>query len=180
MLDSHGHFWLRDQDRERPFTNSGRSRPMVLAAMVAVLLLSAAPAAFASGVTHTVSAGGPDICQALGLRPGCDANFSLSAIQYADGSVRGTFTDRFGKFGGVHGVIDCLSVIGNEAWASGVITSGLGVGLPYSVRLRDSGTSAKQSPDQITLATSLQNAMPCTAHPDYELFDAPDGQVTVI
>ena len=180
MLDPHGHFWLRDQDRERSFTNAGRSRPMVLAAMVAMLLLSAAPAAFAGGVTHAVSAGGPDVCQALGLKPGCDANFSLSAIQYADGSVRGTFTDRFGKFGGVHGVIDCLSVVGNEAWASGVITSGLGVGLPYSIRLLDSGTSAKPPPDQISFVHVAGGAMPCTAHPDYELFDAPDGHVTVM
>ena len=154
-------------------------RPMVLVALVGVLLLSAAPATFAGGVTHTVSAGGPDICQAVGLRPGCDANFSLSAIQYADGSVTGTFTDRFGRFGGAHGVIDCLSVVGNEAWASGVITSGLADG-PWSIRLRDSGTSANQPPDQFSLGHVGDRAIPCTAHPDYELFDAPEGQVTVM
>jgi hypothetical protein len=154
-------------------------RPIGLAAMVAVLLLSAAPAAFAGGVNHKVSAGGPDTCQAFGDRPGCDANDSLSAIQYVDGSVTGTFTDRFGKFGGVHGVIDCLSVVGNEAWASGVITSGLHVGLPYSIRLRDLGTSANQPPDQISPGHVGDGAIPCTAHPDYELFDFPDGQVTV-
>ena len=155
-------------------------RPMVLAAMLAVLLLSAAPAAFAGGVTHTVSAGGPDICAGLGLRPGCDGNFSLSAIQYADGSVTGTFTDRFGRFGGAHGVIDCLSVDGNEAWASGVGTSGVAVGLPWSIRLRDLGTSANQPPDQFSLGHVGERAIRCTAHPDYEMFDAPDGQVTVM
>jgi hypothetical protein len=156
-------------------------RPMGLAALVAVLLLSTAPATFAGGVTHRVSAGGPDSCQALGARPGCDANFSLSAIQYANGSVTGKFTDRFGRFGGIHGVIDCLSVVGNEAWASGVVTSGLDfvVGLPYSVRLRDSGTSANQPPDQFSFGHVDGSAIPCTAHPDYELLDAPDGQVTV-
>jgi hypothetical protein len=190
MLDPHGRFWLRDQDRERSSPHAGRNaggngrtltRPaMVAAALVATLLLSAAPAVFAAGVTHKVSAGGPDICRALGSRPGCDANFALSAIQYADGSVRGTFTDRFGSFGGVHGVIDCLSIIGNEAWASGVITSGLAVGLPYSIRLRDLGTSAQQPPDQITPGHVGGGAVPCTAHPDYELFDDPDGQVTVV
>jgi hypothetical protein len=149
-------------------------RPMVLAAMVGALLLSAAPAAFAGGVTHTVSAGGPDICQGLGLKPGCDANYSLSAVQYADGSVTGTFTDRSGRFGGGHGVIDCLSVVGNDAWASGVGTHG-----PYSIRLRDSGTSANQPPDQISFGHIGDGFIPCTAHPDYELFDFPDGQVTV-
>jgi hypothetical protein len=155
-------------------------RPIVLAAMVAVLLLSAAPSAFAGGVTHRVSAGGPDICQAFGLRTGCDANFSLSAIQYADGSVTGTFSDGHGTFGGSHGVIDCLNVVGNEAWASGVITTGLDVVRPYSVKLRDSGTSANQPPDQVSVGHVFVNFVPCTAHPDYDLFDMPDGQVTVM
>ena len=155
-------------------------RPIVLGAMLAMLLLSAAPTAFAGGITHKVSAGGPDICQAVGFRPGCDANFSLSAIQYADGSVTGTFTDRFGRFGGAHGVIDCLSVVGTEAWASGVTTSGVAVGLPWSIRLLDSGTSANQPPDQFSLGHVGDRAIPCTAHPDYELFDAPEGQVTVM
>jgi hypothetical protein len=154
-------------------------RPMVFAAMVAVLLLSAAPAAFAGGVTHAVSAGGPDICRALDARPGCDGNLSLSAIQYADGSVTGTLTDRStGSFGN-HGVIDCLSVVGNEAWVSGVITSGFLVGFPFSSRVLDAGTSANQGPDQISFTRIGPFAPPCTAHADAELFDAPDGQVTV-
>ena len=93
--------------------------------------------------------------------------------------MTGTFTDQFGRFGGVHGVIDCLSVVGNEAWASGVFTSGLAVGLLWSIRLRDLGTSANQPPDQISAAHVGGGAIPCTAHPVYELFDAPDGQVTV-
>jgi hypothetical protein len=156
-------------------------RPMVLAAMVAVLLLSAAPAAFAGGVTHTVSAGGPDICQGLGAAPGCDGNLSLSAIQYADGSVTGTLTDRSTGSFGVHGVIDCLSVVGNEAWASGVVTVGPDflLGLPFSSRVLDAGTSANQETDQISAIRIGPFAPPCTAQADAELFDAPDGQVIV-
>ncbi len=129
-------------------------RSIVLAALVAGLSLSTTPAAFAAGVTHRVTAGGPDICAAFGARPGCDANFSLGATQYADGSVTGEFVDRFGKgFGGTRAVIDCLSVVGNEAWVSGVNISGHAdghdlTGLPISTRVVDNGTSTNDPPDQ--------------------------------
>ena len=189
MLDPHGHFWLRDQDRERSFTNAGRSRPMVLAAMVAMLLLSAAPAAFAGGVTHAVSAGGPDVCQALGLKPGCDANFSLSAREYADGSVSGQYTDRFANGDGFHAVVDCLVVDGDRAWISGVITTGRFTdpdtgevfdlaGLSVITSVQDNGTSANDPPDQISFSF-IGIDVPCTDEPDLDLLDAPEGQVTV-
>ena len=146
--------------------------------MLGILVLSAAPAAFAGGVTHRVSAGGPDVCQSLDARPGCDGNLSLVAIQYPDGSVAGTLTDRgTGPFG-LHGVIDCLSVVGNQAWVSGVVTVGP-VGLAFSNRVLDSGTSANEVPDQISFVRVGSLAEPCTAHADLELLDAPQGQVTV-
>jgi hypothetical protein len=160
-------------------------RSIVLAALITGLLLSAAPAVFADGVIHHVSAGSPDICAGFGARPGCDANFSLVATQYADGSVTGVFVDVFGKgFGGTRAVIDCLSVVGNEAWVSGVIISGHAdgfdlTGLPISTRVVDNGTSTNDPPDQAGFSRRGDQAYLCTDQPDDDLFDLLQGQVSV-
>jgi len=138
-------------------------------------------------VVHHVSAGGPDICAALGLKPGCDANFSLTANQYADGSVTGQYSDRW-RAGvqpgdGIHAVIYCVSVVGNEAWISGVITTGTfnGVdltGLPVGTRVRDNGAFVNDPADEISY-TNFGDPTPCTDHPDYPMFAVPQGQVVV-
>jgi hypothetical protein len=79
--------------------------------MTLVLVLILATTVSATGpIVHRVHAGGPDACEELfGLPPGCDANFSLVAIQYADGSVKGQWTDRWPQGDGFHAVIDCAS-----------------------------------------------------------------------
>ena len=159
-------------------------RSMVPAVLVASLLLLGTSAAFARGITHSVSLGGPDACTTFGVKPGCNGNFSLVAKQSANGTVTGQYADQGGHgFGGWHGVVDCLSVDGNEAWVSGVITSGdfFGlpiVGWPFVLMLRDNGTSAEDPPDQAAFA-EIGNDTPCTEQPDLELFDIPQGQVTV-
>jgi hypothetical protein len=102
--------------------------PVAVVSLVAVAVaLILTTMAFAKGpVVHRVRVGSPDACLALvgAAHPGCDGNFSLTAIEYADGSVSGQYTDRFANGDGFHAVIDCLVVEGNRAWASGVITSG--------------------------------------------------------
>ncbi len=148
-------------------------------------------------VVHHVNAGGPDACAGWGLPPGCDKNFALSAHQYADGTVQGWLTDRMGALFDVgpgstayKGAIDCLVVVGNEAWFSGTVTQGeipsMGlnlVGLPFVGRIRDNGVSANQPPDQISVIRVGDlvgpPAVPCTEQPDYELLDMPQGQVQV-
>ena len=155
------------------------------------LVLVLGPAAFATGpVVHQVNAGGPDACVFFGfLHPGCDGNFSLVAHEYADGSVSGQYTDRFAQGDGFHAVIDCVSVVGNDAWVSGVITQGTFTdpdtgeefdlaGLPVATRVRDNGTSANDPADQISFSF-LGDPTPCTEHAPYQLFDAPEGQVRV-
>ena len=152
-----------------------------------VLALMLATTASASGpVVQRMSAGSPDACVAFGFEhPGCDANFSLVGIVYADGSMSGQYTDRFANGNGFQAVIDCVSVVGNEAWVSGVITSGVFdgfdlTGLPVSTRLRDNGTSANDPADQISFSFIGDGfAVPCTDHPLYDLFDAPEGQVVI-
>lgn len=155
------------------------------------LVLVLGPAALATGpVVHHVNAGGPDACIFFGFpHPGCDGNFSLVAHEYADGSVSGQYSDRFAQGDGFHAVINCVSVVGNDAWVSGVITFGIFTdpvtgevfdlaGLPVATRVRDNGTSANDPADQITFSF-LGDPTPCTAHFPYQLFDVPEGQVLV-
>ena len=122
--------------------------------------------------------------------PGCDGNFSLTAIQRADGSVSGQYTDRFARGDGFHAVVDCLVVEGNQAWISGVITSGRFTdpdtqevfdlaGLHVFTRVQDNGISANDPPDQISFSFFDTEPIPCTEMFDVDLLDAPEGQVTV-
>ncbi|MGD8491134.1 MAG: hypothetical protein PVI68_19145 [Anaerolineae bacterium] len=156
-----------------------------------VLLVLSAMGASAKGrgpVIHHVSVGGPDACLAWGENVGCDRNYSMVVTQYADGSVSGQLSDNSPYLAvGIHAVIDCLVVDGNEAWVSGVITKGALldgtslVGGPIGARLRDNGVNAYDAADQISFTEieAHHNYAPCTERPDYELFDAPQGQVKV-
>ena len=158
---------------------------LVLVLVVMIMMIAAIPA-LAGRRGHQVSAGGPDACEGFGLSPGCDASFSMVANERPDGSVSGQYNDQFGNGGGgLHAVIDCLYVDGNQAWVSGVIThetiseDGSLVGLAISTRVKDNGTSANDSPDQISFSFMGGDAFICTDHPDVGLFDAPQGQVNI-
>jgi len=159
--------------------------------VVLVLLLLSTMGASAKGrgpVVHHVTAGGPDACIGWGEDVGCDRNYSIVATHYADGSVSGQLVDNSPFLAvGLHAVIDCLVVEGNEAWVSGVITKGALldgtslVGGPVGARIRDNGVNAYDLADQISF-TEIElhgNYAHCTEKPDYELFDAPQGQVKV-
>jgi hypothetical protein len=143
-------------------------------------LMLTSSAALAQGVVHHVSVGGHDQDQAGHT----DANFSLVANQYSDGSVSGEYTDQFGQGqGGFHARVNCVSVAGNEAWVSGIITSGTfgGVdltGLPVITRVQDNGKSANDPPDAISFSF-IGNATDCQTQPDLPLFPMTGGQVTV-
>lgn len=137
-----------------------------------------------NGVAHHVSAGSPDICTAIGLSPGCDANFSLTANELPDGSVSGQWEDvlRFfdppPAFLAVHVAIDCLAVDGNQAWVSGQITQPEGAaGIPVSTRLVDNGQSVNERLDQISTLNVFGPV--CTERAELELFDLHEGEVTV-
>jgi hypothetical protein len=163
--------------------------PTLLVALALLLLPTVGASAEGRGrVVHHVTVGGPDACIAWGEKVGCDKNYSIVATQYADGSVSGQLSDNSPFLAvGIHAVIDCLVVDGNEAWVSGVITKGTLldgtslVGGPIGARLRDNGVSAYDLADQISF-TEIEphgNYAPCTERPAYELFDAPQGQVKV-
>ena len=154
-------------------------------AISAVLSLLVVATVVASGpsVVHRVTAGGPDSCTGHDDKPGCDGNLSLVATQYADGTASGQYTDRFARGGGIQAVVDCVRVIGNEAWISGWITSGRAgdndlAGLPFTTLVVDNGTSAAQAPDQIS-TSHVGDDTPCTDTVPWDVFDMPQGQVTV-
>ena len=153
--------------------------PFGVVALVAGLVLALRPAASANSVIHRVSVGSADIAPP----PGTDANFSLSAIEFDDGTVTGQWQDTFFGRGtpavAVHVKVDCLVVVGNEAWVSGVVRRpGFLAGLPAITRIRDNGTSANDPPDQVSF-TFIDIGVTCTDQPDLPLFDLINGQVTV-
>jgi hypothetical protein len=162
---------------------TGISSALAMALVLAPMLVT--PASAKGPIVHHVSAGGPDACEAIfNTHPGCNGNFSLVGTVKADGSMSGQYTDQFGHGnGGFHAVLDCVSVVGNDAWVSGVITEGNNgttdlTGLPVATRVRDLGTSANDPPDQISFSW-IGDPRPCTLHLNYQLLDAPEGQVTV-
>ena len=136
-----------------------------------------------NAVIHRVSVGGADVDAAAHT----DANFSLLAVQKADGSVQGEWSDQFGQGqGGIHVDVNCLVVQGNQAWISGIVRQGStgagGVdlsGLPASTRISDNGRSANDTPDAISFSFLGGLAVPCAAQPNYPLFAMTNGQVTV-
>jgi len=137
-----------------------------------------------SQIIHRVSVGGPDACAATDDKPGCDANFSLSAVQGADGSVTGQGQDQLSHIHGgvgVHVAINCLLVIGNQAWVSGVIDASRipgAIGVHVIARVQDNGTTANDPPDLISVFEEDVFGG-CLAAPNLQLSQVPQGQVLV-
>ncbi len=143
------------------------------------------------GVVHHVSVGGADVCEAFGLPPGCDANFSLEANMYDDGSVLGQWQDTFSGGGaGIHVAVDCINIVGNGAVIGGVITHGTRVngedvtGLRALTAVVNNGTSANDPPDQISLSFidlpfDCDDVTPADFAALGFLFDITNGQVKV-
>ncbi len=155
--------------------------------IAALGLVAGGTIANADGVAHHVSLGGADICEALGLPTGCDANFSLVAVEKADGSVKGQWQDTFaGGLEGIHVAVDCVNVVANAAVIGGVITHGFAGGVDVTgqralTAVVDNGTSANDAPDQLTFSFFPTGAQSCL---DVDLamvtfFNLARGQVKV-
>jgi hypothetical protein len=131
-------------------------------------------------VIHRVNIGGPDNCTSWGALPGCDANFSLSARQYADGYVEGMWVDRFSQNfggGGLQGQVTCLVVEGNFAWIGGSAS-----GMPAIMRARDRGQSMTEPTDRWAIYYNPADWGLSENCLDEEFFfysDVPEGQVTI-
>ena len=162
---------------------------IVTAAIVGFGLV-ASTSVIANGVMHQLHVGGPDGCTGSGLSPGCDKNFSLTAIQFGDGSVKGKYTDRFAGVDGFHADIDCLHVeeFGDVkvAWVSGIITKGTvngGTfdleGFPVWTAAVDIGTSAQDAPRDALSFSFIGDPTPCTDMPEFPPIETFEGQVTI-
>jgi hypothetical protein len=133
-----------------------------------------------NGVVHRATVGGHD-ADPFG---NTDANFSLVAIEHGDGRMTGEWTDQFGQGeGGIHVDVNCLHVVGNNAWVSGIVRHGSfqGVdftGQPAITRVADFGKSRHDPPDAISFSF-IGNPTPCTAAPNLPLLPMTDGQVRV-
>jgi len=166
--------------------NKLKAWPVTVLVASLVLAMGLVGGASASKVIHRATAGSPDLCDALGLKPGCDANFSLAALKRADGSVSGEWHDQFTpipEFGGlgIHVAVDCLNIVGNQAWVSGVITQSRFaplVGLGAIAMVVDNGGSANDAADQISFSF-IDLGVDCNAAPALPLFSVPQGQVVV-
>jgi hypothetical protein len=160
-----------------------RSTLLLVVALASGALLTLTPAALGSAVIHQVSVGGADVLPP----PGTDASFSLSATQDADGTVRGQWEDTvFGRSVpaiALHVEIDCLVVVGSDAWVSGIIARPAALaGLRANVRVRDNGTSANDPADQISLSffpPAIDPGVTCQDQPDLPLLDMINGQAKV-
>ena len=143
-------------------------------------------------IVHRVSAGGADVCEAVSLPTGCDANFSLSARVDANGNARGQWQDTFSGGGlGQHTAIDCVNIQGNVAVIGGVITRGTDsegndlTGFRSITAVVDNGTSQQDPPDQISTSIFAPSGFDCHDYTieDFELdgivFDLTHGQVTI-
>jgi hypothetical protein len=147
---------------------------------VPATLMQVSAASATSPIVHRAVAGTPDACEFFAdTHPGCDGDYAWTAIERADGSVSGQYSDRFSRGFGVRGVIDCLAVEGNRAWVSGLITDGFLAGQYFSSSAQDNGTSANDPVDQIGRTSISDEPLDCSTKDAVELADAPDGQVTV-
>jgi len=129
-------------------------------------------------VVRRLTVGGAD-AEAYGP-PGSDANFSLVALERADGTVTGQIQDAWYKNSGFHATLDCLSVDGNDAWVSGTVTKSVQpafLGRTVNVQVRDGGDSGEDmiSPAFFFLQATCVDQFPFE---DYGfLFPVNNGQV---
>ena len=133
-----------------------------------------------NGIMHHASAGGNDACEAFGLPPGCDGNYSLVANMHADGSVSGQMIDTFGGGEGIHYTIDCFKQVDNWAIVGGFDSD---TGIRYVNAIVDNGTSNNDLNDQISFTVEFGGDCMELDISDFEainyLFDLTKGQVKV-
>jgi hypothetical protein len=107
---------------------------------------------------------------------------TFSIRKSADGTVDGWYhSEARGKGGAKVGVrIECLHVVGNQAWAKGTIVSALNpdnIGRPYSFRFIDNGEGSGAPPDEIGVARFAD--YDCMTEPDIPLRQLTTGNLQI-
>jgi hypothetical protein len=84
-----------------------------------------------------------------------------------------------------HGVVTCITIVGNEAWLGGYATSGAYSDPPNGVawRVKDNGEGKRSGPDQISLqyvATTADYPFSyCARTPGHALSDIEAGNIQI-
>jgi hypothetical protein len=118
-----------------------------------IALLTAAPTlAQGDGVVHGATGSGQ-----MQVGDGALRTFSFNAVERSDGTATGQaqlVNRQGGNAAQVHVEIDCLSIFGSLAIASGTITQSFNpaaIGLPAVFAVEDNGEGGNDGPDRITL-----------------------------
>ena len=111
--------------------------------------------------THIVTVGTPDT---IDFPPGSDANFSLIAIEDAQGNIHGQWIDHFGGFSGLHMTVTCLEVVGNVAWVGGIVTQASPdllflIGCESVTQVVDQGQTPLDPPDLLSFTFTFPGAL---------------------
>lgn len=107
---------------------------------------------------------------------------NINIVKYEDGTVVGWYHGRVREGGEAHVRvrIDCLHVVGNQAWASGIVVAAANpdnIGLSYAVRVIDNGEGSKAVPDEVGSARFMD--YDCMTEPDIPLRPLTTGNVVV-
>jgi hypothetical protein len=103
---------------------------------------------------------------------GTDRTCTFNILKHSDGTIRGWYHALGRGPGGAHVRvrIECLHVVGNEAWAAGTVVAAASpdnIGRPYSLRFIDNGEGEGASPDEIGVGRFVESD--CTTEPDLAL-----------
>jgi hypothetical protein len=147
--------------------------------VLAVVLLSASEA-LAGRPVHQLVGGGhiPDFLFA-------EMTVVLSARIDADGVATGQIEYHRGEgYIVLHGVVDCLSVQGNEAWVSGIVTQSNGtipanLGLQFIFRIRDNGQGANVVDEWSGMWLTSPGWSACSAQGAFGLYPWDNGNFAV-
>lgn len=107
---------------------------------------------------------------------------TFNIVKRADGEVDGWYHALRRGPGGAHIKvdIDCLHVVGNQAWAGGIVVAAINpdnIGRPYSVRFVDNGEGDAAAADEIGVLW-LQYA-DCGTEPDISVRELVIGNLRV-
>jgi len=110
------------------------------------------------------------------------ATRDYNIVLRADGGVAGFYHALARGPGGAHLRVrmDCLHVVGNQAWATGTVVSAVGaanIGRPYSFRFIDNGEGRTAPPDEVGIARFQY--YDCTTEPDIPLRQLTVGNIQV-
>lgn len=108
---------------------------------------------------------------------------TFEMYEFADGTVSGWYHALRRGPGGANIRVDieCLHVVGNEAWAKGSVVSAANpdnVGRPYSFHFIDNGQGANCDPDEIGVGRFVDSN--CESEPELEMRQLTIGNLKVV